>query len=112
MRYIRLKGKPTLAGPLGDYHSSIIIHSWKEGLSQEQAQANYQSETIWEELYLDAASQSLQELRSREQILDIKISDYIEKEQSNQQLFFTFNHPSKHLLEPVSYTHLTLPTKA
>ena len=111
LRYIRLKGKPTLAGPLGDYHSSIIIHSWKEGLSQEQAQANYQSETIWEELYLDAASQSLQELRSREQILDIKISDYIEKEQSNQQLFFTFNHPSKHLLEQLAYRigkHLNL----
>ncbi len=115
LRYVRLKNKPTLTGPLGDYHSSIILDCWTKGLSQEQASINYQSKKIWKDLYLNTASQSLQELRSREQILDIKISDYIEKEQSSKQLFFTFNHPSKHLLEKLAYrigNHFNLEAKS
>ena len=39
------------------------------------------------------------------------MTDYIEREQSKQQLFFTFNHPSKHLLAQLAIqicNHLNL----
>lgn len=41
---------------------------------------------------------SLQELKEREQFVDIKISDYIEEHYQKRQLFYSVNHPDIYLL--------------
>ena len=98
LRYLRLKQQGTLNGPLGDYHSSIILNCWKDGKSIEDTIRMYRSAKIWNERYRDAAQNSLSEYRRREEQLDIKLTKFIEKNLANQQLFFTFNHPSKALI--------------
>ncbi|AII42022.1 hypothetical protein KR100_01195 [Synechococcus sp. KORDI-100] len=99
LRYVRLRGQPTLTGPLGDYHSSIIIDAWSNSLSQKEAKKNYLDDSLWKKVYQNVAVESLNELKEREKKLDISVSDIIEREQQYKQLFFTFNHPSKYLLD-------------
>lgn len=99
LRYIRIKGKPTLDGPLGDYHSQTIFNAWAKGDDPIATLKTYNSTDHWEQNYCDIASESLQDLQKREENLDICISDYINRMKSSEQLFFTFNHPSRPLLD-------------
>lgn len=96
--YLRLRGEGTLNGPLGDYHSSIILNSWKDGISIEDTIQIYRSSKTWKNHYWDVANDSLAEYKQRESSLDIKLTKFIENNLSKKQLFFTFNHPSKLLI--------------
>ena len=98
LRYLRLQGQGTLDGPLGDYHSSILLKCWKEGRTIEDTVQTYRSSKTWKERYHSAANDSLVEYKRRESTLDIKMANFIENNIANRQLFFTFNHPSKLLI--------------
>lgn len=99
LKYLRLKKAGTLQGPLGDYHSNIIHNSWENGLSINDAIQSYKDINIWRKLYSNTAVESIENLKKREKMTDIIISDVIDNEKSDKQLFFTFNHPSKYLIE-------------
>ena len=83
---------------MGDYHSSIILNSWKDGISIEDTIQIYRSSKTWKKHYWDVANDSLAEYKRRESSLDIKLTKFIENNLSKKQLFFTFNHPSKLLI--------------
>ena len=114
LRYLRLRARGTLKGPLGDYHSSILLNAWKEGENQESALERYNNIDLWAEQYSTIAEQSLAELQKRELELDIQISDCISAMQSHQQLFYSFNHPSKAMIKILAdriAEHLNLSSK-
>ena len=99
LRGIRLKGKGVLGGPLGDYHSQIIVDAWLRNDSPSEALQYYNSTPYWEEHYGNVASESLEELKRREKHIDIKITNFIKRRQAHRHLFYTYNHPSKLLLK-------------
>jgi hypothetical protein len=98
LTYIRLKGKGTLKGPLGDYHHKILLDSWRENLKIDEAIFRVKSYDHWESKFSMVHQQSLSELISREKNLDITIVQEIEEWLSDERLFFTFNHPSLKLI--------------
>ena len=58
LRYLRLQGQGTLDGPLGDYHSSILLKCWKEGRTIEDTVQTYRSSKTWKERYHSPANDS------------------------------------------------------
>lgn len=98
LRYLRHPEVGTLRGPLGDYHNHTIMTSWMLGINQTQA-VNWLNDPFFNsQEYASAAKNSLLELKSREEHVDIPIVDFIEAGYQNQRFFFTFNHPSASLL--------------
>lgn len=95
--YIRIPGKGPLRGPMGDYHNKTIVKSWKEGLPAEKA-AELFLDKDYNLQYEGDKEASLVELRGRERISDVKITDFIESQMFSERLFFTFNHPAARLL--------------
>jgi hypothetical protein len=53
----------------------------------------------YNQIYIHAAAESLQELQKREQTVDVAIVDYMVRQLSQDRLFFTMNHPAYKLLE-------------
>lgn len=98
LMYIRDSSQGTLKSPLGEYHSKTILESYKEGLSVEETITRYNDIEYNKNHYFGIAAQSLEELKSRELLVDIKITDLIEENLSKERLFFIFNHPSMSLL--------------
>ncbi|TLM80006.1 WcbI family polysaccharide biosynthesis putative acetyltransferase [Microbulbifer harenosus] len=95
--YIRIPGVGPLKGPMGDYQNRTIFESWKRGLSPELAVEHLESKGHNLQFFQSVTS-SLEELRSRERIVDVKIAKHIEDTYLDERLFFTFNHPSTSLL--------------
>lgn len=97
--YLSLKNTRILS-PLGDYHHHCIYECWKNKKNIKDTVKFVQSENLMKnhpELFSSVES-SLNELKEREEVLDIKISDFIEKNWKTKRLFFTFNHPTTLLL--------------
>ncbi|MBW7470472.1 WcbI family polysaccharide biosynthesis putative acetyltransferase [Marinobacter sp. F4218] len=95
--YIRIPGKGPLKGPMGDYHNRTIFDAWQSGKSISEASSRILSEE-YNQKYVSEPSHSLDLLREREEIVDVKITDVIDKYQTKKRLFFTFNHPSMFLI--------------
>jgi hypothetical protein len=98
LQYIRIPGKGTLKGPLGDYHSKIIFKSWCENESLLLLSEKIDSIEYWRAEFSGVHESSLEELRLRELGLDVEILPDIKSNLDNQRLFHTFNHPSLYLL--------------
>ncbi|WFT83207.1 WcbI family polysaccharide biosynthesis putative acetyltransferase [Methylobacterium sp. CB376] len=89
------RGKIT--GPLSDYHLPIIREGWQNGRPVQAIVADITSPDG--PLFAgDPAGASLAELESREEGLDIKMSDFIAERFREQKLFFTPNHPRDEVL--------------
>jgi hypothetical protein len=106
--YIRQPGRPTLRGPMGDYHNKTIFDAWRSGVDQSNAiklveDINYNSNR-----YLHELDKSLLQLKRREAAVDVHIFEYIKKNLMGKRLFFTFNHPTLDLL--IEYTTRILST--
>ncbi|QNI86906.1 WcbI family polysaccharide biosynthesis putative acetyltransferase [Synechococcus sp. ROS8604] len=100
--YLKYEGLRLVDTPLHDYHSNIIYKGWKKSLSEKETLNLLNDSTTWEKLYKTVASQSFEELKSREVSCDIKISEFLEKNMSHSVLFHTFNHPSNKLLAEIA----------
>jgi hypothetical protein len=96
--YIRNSFQGTLKGPLWDYHNKTIVDSWREGISTEHAARRIFDKDYNKEKYLQTISTSMNELKRRELLTNIKATDLIEQSLSTEKLFFTFNHPSMNLM--------------
>lgn len=98
LMYIRHPDVTTLRGPLGEYHNKTILNGWLLGISQEQV-VEWLSDPFYNrQEYGKEDAKSLDELKSREASVDIKIADFIEATRGKSRTFFTFNHPSSVLL--------------
>ena len=103
-----------------DYHDSNVIKDYLLGKSESDVVSSildieyYSNDFIWEN-----AKNSLSELRKREMITDIIISDFIEENWTKIKLFHSMNHPTNLVLLEIAdriltNTHspiLTIPSK-
>ena len=96
--YIRIPGKGTLKGPMGDYHNQTIVESWLAGKSVDEASSLVLNKAYNKDKYSAFSKSSLVELRKREVNVDVRLSDYIDENMLSKRLFFTFNHPCISLL--------------
>jgi hypothetical protein len=97
--YIRVPGKGTLGGPMGDYHNLTIIEAWLAGKTTEQTTHLLCDVEFNKDKYLPQAEASLRELSNRESQANVPIVDFISDNLKKERLFFTFNHPSVFLLK-------------
>ena len=84
-----------------DYHHRIIIDGYIKGLPTEVVADNLQTQDI-EIGSKEAADRSLEELATRESLLDVKVVSYIIDNYRMERLFWTFNHPSQSLIIEVA----------
>ncbi|GAB2706607.1 WcbI family polysaccharide biosynthesis putative acetyltransferase [Aliiglaciecola aliphaticivorans] len=97
--YIRIPGKGTLKGPMGDYHNSTIVKAWLDKKTTLEASKLLFNVSYNKAEYNQIVKQSLSELSNREQNVDVPIVDFISNNLKNERLFFTFNHPSHFLIK-------------
>ena len=98
MLYIRDADRRPANGPIGDYHLRPVIEAFNQGESPETALAWLIDPDRNTEHYSGRAQQSLEELKRREDIADIKITDHMSARLSVAKQFHTFNHPSLEML--------------
>ena len=95
---IATQSKPRLLGPLDTYHSRSIFKSWLNGVSKTDCVKLLCDQDARTGDLLEKIDISLEELKKREGLLDISISDYIEENWLDEKLFHVFNHPTNRLL--------------
>lgn len=95
--YIRIPGVGPLRGPMGDYHNRTVIECWQQG-KDEQTVASLLGNKAFNERYVPEIESSLSNLKEREKLVDVPITDFIEKNFRKGRLFFTFNHPTMMLM--------------
>lgn len=100
--YIRKGSAGTLKSPLAEYHNKTFLDTWKEGGSVEDALERHLDVGYNQEKYSSLVSESFNELKRRESLVDIAVTDLIEDNLHKKRLFFTFNHPCKTLLVEMS----------
>jgi len=100
--YIRNTRQGTLKSPLSEYHNEIFLESWQKGLKVEDTIKNYIDVDYNREKYSKVHTNSINELKNREKLVDIKITDFIEENLLKQKLFFVFNHPNNFLIKELS----------
>ncbi len=93
LMYIRNSPEGTLKSPLLEYHNKTFLHSWEEGKTVSETISRYNDFDYNKELYSDVIDLSMQELKKRESIADIKVTDIIGVDLGAERKFFTFNHP-------------------
>lgn len=86
-----------VAGPMGDYHSSLVVEAFKSGLGVEEATVRL-LEGGGSLDPLEAWKASFNELRRREVEVDLPFADELEVLARQQRTFWTFNHPEVSLL--------------
>ncbi|MBM1222461.1 hypothetical protein JQU17_19815 [Ponticoccus sp. SC2-23] len=84
-----------LKSPIGDYHSSLAIYGYVNGLSVREVAAIWRNEIVTpvydvEQVWVD----SYDEIRSREAGLDVKVGDIFDTINRQEVGMLTINHPS------------------
>lgn len=96
--YVGKMGK-RYQSPIGDYHSSIGIAAFLEGLSPVQAIHLYRDSGLFRSAgFFEEWQHSLNELKGREFFCDISISGDIIENIIKKPLFYSSNHPSIELI--------------
>lgn len=86
-----------LTGPMGDYHSAIVIHAFTSGLPVTEATRRL----VEGDPGCDPAqawAKSLAELRKRSCEVDVRFADDVDRIAHRRRAFWTFNHPEINLL--------------
>lgn len=89
---------PRIIGPLDTYHIRSVYKAWLNNISEEDCLASLVDDSSSHESIADIIQFSLNELKKREAILDVSISDFIEAHWLEMKLFHVFNHPTNALL--------------
>lgn len=102
MVYLReSNSRDLLISPFGGYHNRNIFDMFLKGYNKRDI-VNFLSErqAISKSYISKEIETTFNELKSREEkfSVDIRISNYIEKNWKKKRLFWTFNHPSNELL--------------
>jgi hypothetical protein len=83
-----------VVGPIGDYHSKIALIAYLRGLSVNRAIALFGDATYKKLGYYNAWQTSMDELRSREETIDVTLSEDLEILLHRDHCFFSVNHPT------------------
>ena len=97
----KAKGERVL-GPLGEYQSRPIYEHWRAGASAAATKTSLLEGGPWAVDLGKIAETSFADLKARESNLHVTISRQIETLWRERRLFFTFNHPSQHLIDEVA----------
>jgi hypothetical protein len=115
---LRDASKDHYPGPLLSYHSSKILFAFFSGMNMPSAVQFFLGSTEFDSSrYGDAVAASLNNLKSRERELNVRLSDYIEERFRDRRLFHIMNHPDisvmaeigRRLLELVGEKYINLP---
>lgn len=94
--------------PIGDYHNQTVYDSFVEGLNVEETLQRLTSVKYNKEKYGHLAKESINELKRREKLTDVNVSDFIwSNYKLGKRLFHSFNHPSKVVLNELVNRVLT-----
>ena len=102
IQYIRTNAGQVISGPLGDYHNEIIFKSWRDGIAIDACVKRMASTEFNSNLYAEIPGKSLAELRAREQLTEICISDFLDERRS-QRTFWVMNHPANIVLQETAF---------
>lgn len=86
-----------LLGPMGHYHSSIVLNAYERGETLEDAVRRLE----WGDESFDTGrliSDSVINLAEREKVIDVPYCGRLEELVANQRCFWTFNHPREFVL--------------
>lgn len=86
-----------IIGPLDDYHMRLVHYFHAQGKSVADCLYLY-NEDIFSTYYPEPMEKSLEELKIREQGLDISISPYLDSNVRDRKCFYTVNHPKNFVL--------------
>lgn len=84
-----------------DYHEAFCLLSKVHGLSESELNSLYTTTDYslkFMEWVAHKAKASIEEMRQRDEKCDVKLADFMEAHYQTKQLFWTFNHPSKEVL--------------
>lgn len=85
------------------YADKNVISLLKEGFTKEAIISILSDENFYSFEYVNKnLDDTIQELKRRDKELDITLDDYIEKNFKSQQLFYTVNHPSYHIIQYIT----------
>ena len=86
--------------PYGDLKINTLV---EEGRSEDEIEKLLQSDNLFKKDEVEKnCKDSLAELKHREELCDVKISDFIEDNYKKKYLFYTINHPTKEVLREVT----------
>lgn len=94
--YVGPPGK-RVVGPMGDYHSSIVLNAFKAGTDATETSRRLLEDGAGLDP-LGAWQASFAELRRRETEVDVPFATELERIASQRRTFWTFNHPEVSLL--------------
>ena len=97
--HLSLPDQGRVLGPLGIYQNRLVFEAWRESKPVSVVRRMLTTGGDWLETLEKSAMLSLAELKERESECDVTISPVIEEHWLTRRLFFTFNHPSRWLLE-------------
>ncbi len=100
--YVTHPEKGRIVGPLWQYQNRVIYDGWRKGLAVSEVIKLMTEGGDWLIQLEEEAIGSLTALQQRETNLNVIVSDEIVEHWHTQQLFFTFNHPVKYLLQVVA----------
>jgi hypothetical protein len=100
--YMSRPGIGKVVGPLGEYQNLVIYEAWQKNSTVSDTMKLLTGGGQWLARLETEADSSFTELQTRELQCDVTISSEIAEHWRNKRLFFTFNHPSKWLLEIVA----------
>jgi hypothetical protein len=92
-------------GPGGDYHDKEILGGYAGSLTIDETISSLLDESRYDATsVLMRFDTWLVNMREREKVLDVGISDFIAAEFRNSRLFYTFNHPTNVVMLEVCKT--------
>ena len=97
--YVRTLNRKPLLGPMGEYHIKTIFNAWAQGGTEAECLRQCNDYDFNKNMYQGVAEKSLNELRVRESVTDIKIACFIQERLKVNRLFFTMNHPASLLIQ-------------
>jgi len=100
--YITAASGARVVGPLGDYHSRPLMDAFLAGQSVENAERGLLQGDFDTSGLTDLVDSSLDELRRREQLCEVGVTDLIAEFWRERRCFFTFNHPAAELMLAVA----------
>lgn len=86
-----------LKGPIGDYHSKVALLGFLLGRSPIDTVLMYNEHTYHRLDFFSEVNRSLNELRRREQEVDVGVATIIENSLKDAPCFLTVNHPTAFL---------------
>jgi len=98
----------TIAKPISYWDQNILLAAYKGNNKAEILNKVEKGEIYTRQQVLDNFNSSLEELKRREQNLDIKMSSFLENNYKLVKLFHVFNHPNNFLLHNLTNSILSL----